>query len=424
MYTTGVITRHQYRVAVRHHNLDLKLGRLYKRIWQPDFFQYVRDELRRVYGEARVRTAACACTRRSIRSCSARARKAIGDTLNQPDDPGAAVVAIDPATGAIRAMTAVYPGRKHNQFNLISQARRQTGSTFKTFVLAAAVEAGMDPESTNYLSAPLHCDTGPCAVKPWDVKTYDSTYVGGTSVAKATLRSDNTVYARLTLDLGAEKVAKMARKLGVRTRLDVHGAYVPSIGLGSIAVSPLDMASAYATLAAGGIRSKPMAITKVILPNGKRDTQRRLGQAEARARHLAGRRVRGDADPPAERALRDGCRRELRQAGGRQDGDDRRHVDAWFCGYTPQLEATVWVGHPRAEIPMDNVHGIAVAGGTFPATIWNLFMSQAESKLPYRDFAVPDQQPTFTSWHGEWQWTGAYTPTDTTQSYTPTYTNP
>ena len=163
MYTTGVITRHQYRVAVRASRPRPEAGQLYKRIWQPDFFRYVRDELRRVYGEARVRHGGLRVYTTIDPKLQRAARKAIGDTLNQPDDPGAAVVAIDPATGAIRAMTAVYPGRKHNQFNLISQARRQTGSTFKTFVLAAAVEAGMDPESTNYLSAPLHCDTGPCS---------------------------------------------------------------------------------------------------------------------------------------------------------------------------------------------------------------------------------------------------------------------
>jgi membrane peptidoglycan carboxypeptidase len=96
------------------------------------------------------------------------------------------------------------------------------------------------------------------------------------------------VYARLTLDVGAENVARMARKLGVQTPLGVKTrtggiAYVNSIGLGSREVSPLDMASAYATLAAGGIRSRPMAITKVILPNGKEDTKAGWGKRSASA---------------------------------------------------------------------------------------------------------------------------------------------
>ena len=115
------------------------------------------------------------------------------------------------------------------------------------------------------------------------MKTYDSTYNGWTSVSRATLRSDNTVYAQLTLDVGPDRVGAMARRLGVRSPLEVSGRYVPAMGLGSIAVSPLDMASAYATLAAGGIYSEPTAIRKVVLPNGKEDTDAGWGAAEAHA---------------------------------------------------------------------------------------------------------------------------------------------
>src|SRR4029079_4783596 len=91
----------------------------------------------------------------------------------------------------------------------------------------------------------------------WCVKTYDSSYTGWTSITRATLRSDNSVYAQLTLDVGPESVGEMARKLGVRSPLQVGGQYVPAMGLGSIAVFPLDMGSAYATLAGGGGRLAP-----------------------------------------------------------------------------------------------------------------------------------------------------------------------
>ncbi len=153
------------------------------------------------------------------------ARKAIKETLYYSGDPAAAVVAINPANGAIRAMEAVYPGRTQNQYNLIAQAHRQAGSTFKTFVLATAVEQGMSPASTTYLSAPFHYQPDPYTTA-WDVSTYDHSYSGGISVEQATLRSDNTVYARLTLDVGPENVGKMAYKLGVRTPLTVGGGYV------------------------------------------------------------------------------------------------------------------------------------------------------------------------------------------------------
>ena len=146
-------------------------------------------------------------------------------------------------------MTAVTPGNKKNQFNLLSQARRQSGSTFKTFVLAAAIEQGINPRTSTYLSAPFFykpTPDGDCEDSSggwWCPETYDHSYTGWTSIERATLRSDNTVYAQLTLDVGPEAVADMARKLGVRSPLDVKGAYVPAIGLGAMDVSPLDMAS-------------------------------------------------------------------------------------------------------------------------------------------------------------------------------------
>jgi penicillin-binding protein 1A len=424
MLDTHVITPPQYRWAVAHRHVNLKLSKLYKRISQPYFFSYVRDQLVKVYGERGVESGGLRVYTTIDPRLQRAAAKSIRDTLYLPDDPASAVVAINPANGAIRAMTGIDPARKHNQFNLVAQAHRQAGSTFKTFVLAAAIEQGMDPETTYYLSAPLHCDTGPCAVKPWDVKTYDNTYVGSTSVERATLRSDNTVYARLTLDVGADKVAEMARKLGVRTPLGIktqYGrVYVPAMGLGAIAVTPLDMASAYATLAAGGVYSEPMAIKKVILPSGKEDTKnwgtpkrkRVVSQALAyevtkilKENVLYGTGVGANFGKPA--------------AG--KTGTTDNHADAWFVGYTPQLAATVWVGYSRAEIPMEDVHGIAVAGGTFPATIWHGFMQTALENSPTLDFVEPAEQPVYGYWHGEWQWSGGYyTPTYTAPSYTTT----
>ena len=140
----------------------------------------------------------------------------------------------------------------------------------------------MDPFTTSYLSAPLHyqpdstCNPNDpnCA---WNVQTYEHTYHGVESVANATVQSDNTVYARLSLDVGPENIVAMARKLGIRTS---PLQAVPSLALGTIGVTPLEMASAYATLAAGGVYSKPMAITKVVLPNGKADTSANWGKPQ------------------------------------------------------------------------------------------------------------------------------------------------
>jgi len=421
MLSTGAITAGQYRYAISSNNLGLKPGNVYKAIRQRYFFSYVRDELNRVYGPARVRTGGLRVYTTIVPRLQRAARKAIRDTLYYKSDPAAAIISIKPATGAIRAMEASYPGRRQNHFNLIAQAHRQAGSTFKTFVLTAAVDAGLDPDSTTYLSAPFHYESPNCNTSDpncsWDPETYDHSYVGGISVASATLRSDNTVYARLTLDVGPHRVARMARKLGVRTPLSVRGYYPASLGLGSIAVTPLDMASAYATLAAGGVYSRPMAIRRVVLPSGRVD--RRWGR------------------PKRKRVISDGVAYEVtkiladnmlygtgtaayfgRPAAGKTGTTDD-HADAWFCGYTPQLQTAVWVGYPSAEIPMESVHGIAVAGGTFPAEIWRRYMESALSEAPVEDWPEPKVWPSFISWSGEYAFAGtpSYSTDDSSDGY-------
>ena len=168
----------------------------------------------------------------------------------------------------------------------------------------------------------------------------------------------------------------MARKLGVRSPLEVGGRYVPAMGLGSIAVSPLDMASAYATLAAGGIYSEPTAIRKVVLPNGKEDTKAGWGSPK---------RTRVISDGVAWKVtqiLEDnvsygtGTRAAFGRPAAGKTGTTDKHADAWFVGYTPDLSTAVWMGYQAGEIPMENVHGISVSGGSFPAEIWRLMMER------------------------------------------------
>jgi penicillin-binding protein 1A len=417
MLSTGAITKRQYRRTVSDHDLHLKPSELYKKIRQPYFFSYVRDELVRVYGEARVRHGGLRVYTTIDPRLQRAARKAITDTLYLSNDPAAALVSIDPATGAIRAMTAVSPGRARNQFNLIADAHRQAGSTFKAFVLATAIEQGMNPASTYYLSAPLDCSSDPCYPdKPWHVETYDHTYSGSSSVESATLRSDNTVYARLTMDVGAENVAAMATRLGVRTpfppRNVVHG--IPSLGIGSIAVTPLDMASAYATLAARGTYSKPMAITKVVLPKGQPDTKAGWGIPQRKQVISPGVAYEVTRILQENVVSGTGVAANFGRPAAGKTGTTENHADAWFCGYTPQLETTVWMGYQAGESPMLSVHGIAVAGGTFPAQIWRLFMEDALVNDPTKNFLLPTTYPTYKDWHGEWQYSGgSYVPATT-----------
>jgi penicillin-binding protein 1A len=391
----GDITQKQYDWAVKR-GLGLKAGKLYKEIREPDFFGYVRDQLIDEYGAATVRSGGLKVYTTIDPRFQRAAQKAITETLYEHDDPAAGVISINPKNGAIRAMTAVIPGNKKNQFNLLSQARRQSGSTFKTFVLAAAVEQGINPETTTYLSAPFfyrpdpngNCDDGSW----WCPETYDHSYTGWTTIERATLRSDNTVYAQLTLDVTPEKVAEMATKLGVRSPLSVDGAFVPSIGLGAMDVSPLDMASAYATLAAGGIYSEPMAIRKVILPTGE---DKNAGWGKPKRKRVISDGVAYTVTKILEENVQygTGVGANYGAPAAGKTGTTEEHSDAWFCGYTPRLGTTVWVGYPRGKVPMTSVHGIAVAGGTFPAQIWRLFMSSAIGQLEPVDFAEPRVYP-------------------------------
>ena len=396
MLENGVLTRRQFASAIADRDLHLVPGKLYTRIREPYFFSYVRDQLIAEYGANTVRTGGLKVYTTIDPRLQAAARRAIVDTLSSRTDPASALVSIDPATGAIKAMAAVTPGSSGNEFNLVAQAKRQAGSTFKMFVLAAAVDEGINPATTYYVSGPFHYQPDPYS-PAWNVTTYDHTYLGSTSIANATLHSDNTVYAQLTLDVGPKKVAEMAHWLGVRSPLTTkEGAYVPSLGLGAIPVSPLDLASSYATIAAGGIYSKPMAIRKVVLGNGKVDTDAGWGEPSRKRVITPG--VAYTVTQILEQNMQYGTGTGAyfgRPAAGKTGTTDN-YADAWFCGYTPQLEATIWIGYPRGEVPMLNVHGIAVSGPTFPATIWKSFMATAVGRKQPVDFKEPSVMPT---WH-------------------------
>ena len=417
MLDTGVITRKRHAKAVSA-NLGLRPGRLYREIREPYFFGYVRDKLIEEYGAGQVRSGGMRVYTTIRPRYQRLAEDAIRDTMTEPTDPAAALISISPRTGAIRAMAAVVPNRPKNQFNLLSQARRQPGSTFKTFVLAAAVEMGIDPDSTYYVSAPFtyrphpagNCDDGSW----WCVHTYSNDYYGWSSIRSATIRSDNAVYAQLTLDVTPEKVAQVARRMGVRSPLDIKGAFVPAMGLGSVAVSPLDLASAYATLAAGGIHAEPMAIRRVVLRNGREDKDAGWGRPKRKRALSEGTAAVVTRILEQNMQSGTGTRAAFGRPAAGKTGTNEEHKDAWFAGYTPDLATTVWIGYTRAEIPMENVHGIAVSGGAFPAEIWRLFMEPALENDEPTDFAEPSLWP-------QWQ---PFTRGEYALTYDPTYTPP
>jgi penicillin-binding protein 1A len=375
--------------------LRLHRGDLYTKIREPFFFDYVKQQLIDRFGVNTVRKGGLRVYTTIDPQLQKAGREAIDSTLYYPTDPSSAVVAIDPRNGYIRAM-ASSSKYQHNQYNLAAQGRRQPGSAFKTFVLTTAIKRGINPNSTSYVSRPLNLNTKDYG--PWKVQTYDNTYGGSMNLVRATLRSDNTVFAQLDLDLGPKSVAETAKEMGITTKLDGY----PAEGLGGLTrgVSPLEMANAYATLASGGFRNKPIAITKVRFPDGNTED---LGKPK---------RERVFSDAVAFEVVKilkmniqagTGVRANVGCPAGGKTGTTDNFNDAWFDGFTPRLAAAVWVGYPDALREMRSVHGISVAGGTFPAEIWAKFMKVAKGNF-CGDFPPPKStiqwSPFFSKYSG------------------------
>jgi penicillin-binding protein 1A len=196
----------------------------------------------------------------------------------------------------------------------------------------------------------------------------------------------------------------------VRTDLRTSdGAYVPSMGLGSRVVTPLDLASAYSTLAAGGIYSKPMAIRKVVLPGGKIDHD--AGWGVPQRKRVIPDWVAAEVTRILEENMTSGTGTGayFGATSAGKTGTTDNFADAWFCGFTPSLEATIWIGYPRGEIPMLSVHGIAVSGPTFPAQIWRYFMQPAQQYAPSpRAFPVARTAPVWRTHTLQYAMSGGY----------------
>ena len=321
------------------------------------------------------------------------AERAVQHHLPDPADPSAALVAIDPSTGEIRAMVGGRDFEKR-KFNLATQGHRQTGSAAKTFTLTAAVEKGISLNTVWRGPSSIEIDDKRCLGpdpdnpgqdKPWEVGNYSDGEAGTFSLAQAIAHSVNTVFAQLVVDVGPDQVVRVMRDLGVRqSNLEA----VCSITLGSQAITPMEMTSSYATLAARGVFHPPVAITEIATASGQV-----LEKASLRGERVM---EQNDADVVTH-ALQGVVQGGTGTAAGigrpvaGKTGTGQNHQDAWFCGYTPQLATCVWVGYRKGEIPMHNIHGFAnVFGGSIPAMIWHDFMAKAMQTQPVQNFATPD----------------------------------
>jgi penicillin-binding protein 1A len=421
MAAVGEISPARLAAAVRR-PLGLVPGRLYTEIRQPNFFGYVEQQLVSHFGEREVQSGGLQIQTTLDPHLQVLALQAVQDVLREPQDPAAAVVAIDPATGAIKAMISYRPDHRKLQFNLATQGHRQAGSAFKPFVLTAAIQQGISIQS-GFAGPPEMLITDPrCEYngQPWDVHNYADESGGYMNLADATAHSVNTIFAQLVTKVGPDHVVAVAHGLGIASHLEP----VCSITLGSQAVTPLEMTDAYATFAANGIHHPAQALKFVRDPSGRvlarlvTHGNRVISPNTAATVNYA---LQGVVDHGTGTAAYFG-----RPAAGKT-GTAESYQDAWFCGFVPQLATCVWLGYPRAEIPLLNVEGYAaVFGGSLPAQIWHDFMAPATASLPVATFPVPTfggvaiTGPTYGVTYGTTTTTTTTTSTTTTTPPAPT----
>jgi penicillin-binding protein 1A len=305
--------------------------------------------------------------------------------LSEPGDPSAAVVTVEPQSGAIRALAGQAEG-----FNLALDARRQPGSAFKPIVLAAALKENISPESV-YVSRELNISFQD---EYYVINNYDFVERGEISIYEAMAESDNTVFVQLAADVGLERVITTAKGLGITTPIEPY----PSTAIGGLGagVSPLEMASAYATFAGGGIHREPYAVERVErVSYGEREdlydhliTGRRVMTGNQAA--VANEVLRGVVENGTASMFHD-LDEEIGRPSAGKTGTTNSFADAWYVGYTPRLCTSVWVGYPEGRRSMVGVHGIEEPNGeTLPMDIWSVYMARATEGDPTLGFPQGD----------------------------------
>ena len=298
--------------------------------------------------------------------------------------PSGALVSIDDA-GLVRA----FVGGQNYETSAVDLALgrlgggsgRQAGSTFKAIMLAEVIREGYSVNSV--LPAPptyTVANGGPNGV-PWQVTNYEHESVAPQmSLVDATALSVNTVYAQVVQTIGADKLDSMAAQLGISPK--EMPAPFPSQVLGTVDVSPLEMADAYSTFAAGGAQHTPILVTSVTRADG---TKLPLPVAPHQHQALTSQQAAVETSV-LQQVVAKGTGVAAGGVGSPvagKTGTTEHSSDAWFIGYTPKLTTAVWMGYPNGSQSMDGFRGLAsVTGGTIPATLWHDYMTAALKDQP------------------------------------------
>lgn len=295
------------------------------------------------------------------------------DELGETPHAGA-VVTLDNGSGAVRALVG---GLDHaeQQFNVAIQGERQAGSAFKTFTLAEFVSQGYHPDQGE-IDAPEELEVGEGADTA-TVGNYSGRGHGEVTARQATIESINTAYMLMADEVGYDRVAERATELGVEAELPV----VPSLTLGTAGITPLEMATAYATIAAEGTRNDPYLVTRVETHEGEVLFEHEPDPVDALDPGVA-RVVTDVLTDVVERGTATAAAIDRPVAGKTGTTDD--NVDAWFVGYTVHHTTATWVGN------LDNSPTGGVTGGSLPAAIWSSYMSAFSDRWDPEHFPAAD----------------------------------
>ncbi|MFI6871200.1 transglycosylase domain-containing protein [Nocardia sp. NPDC050406] len=336
----------------------------------------------------------------------------------EPENLRTAVVSVDPKTGAVRA----YYGGTDGQGYDFAGAGLPAGSSFKVFGLAQNLEMGK-PLSTMY-------DSSPVTVNGIRITNVEGEQCGTCTIAEALKRSLNTSFYRMMMEMGGngpQKIADMAHKLGIPETIPGVGKTLtepdgsgPNNGivLGQYQVRPLDMASAYATLAASGMYHAPHFVSKVVASDGTVLLDRGEVAGEQRVSAAVADNVTAAMKPIAGWSKNHdlaGGRVSAAKTGTNQLGDTGENRDAWMVGYTPSLATAVWVGTEQGE-KLRNANGGMIYGSGLPSDIWKDTMDGALSGTPKEDFPKPG---AIAGQAGVPSWTAPYTAPSSTEAAQP-----
>jgi penicillin-binding protein 1A len=304
----------------------------------------------------------------------------------EPNRASVGMASIEPATGAVRTMVGG-PGFDGYKYNLATQNTRGVGSSFKTFVLATIMEQGYSPDDIINGQAPCQFADRTADGGVYDVSNFADGGGSLGSITAATLASSNCAFVRLGMIAGVNNVAEMAYRLGIpRERPDADGDGDPepticascnSTPLGPAGITPLEMASAYATLANDGVYNAPYLVDRIEDRNGQVIYQH-TPAPEQRVAPETARLVSSVLQQNVQSGTGTRARISGQPAAGKT-GTNQGSRDAWFVGYTPALSTAVWLGGLGYEYEVRISGGPGITGGQYPARIWGAFMNAWQS---------------------------------------------